>query len=84
MITSSKCRPRNNAGRFRITINPTKSRQSRLQQNPIERARELLAVRIADLPIWIRRHRTLDGATAGAAWNRVCEYQTCVMQKAVG
>ncbi len=31
---SSKCLPRNNAGRFRVTIHHTRSAQSRLQQNP--------------------------------------------------
>ena len=34
MITSSKCRLRNSAGRFRVTIYPTRSDQTRLQQNP--------------------------------------------------
>src|SRR4051812_36144279 len=33
MITSSKCRPRNSAGRFRVTINRTKSGCSRLQHS---------------------------------------------------
>ena len=34
MITSSKCRPRNSAGRFLVAIHPIRSDQQRLQHNP--------------------------------------------------
>src|SRR5437764_5894098 len=34
MTTSSKCRPRNSAGRFRITDTPYQIRSPRLQHNP--------------------------------------------------
>jgi outer membrane protein assembly factor BamB len=47
MITSSKCRPRNSAGRLRVTIYRTRSVQPRLQQNLTDTGAPVLAGPIA-------------------------------------
>ena len=43
----------------------------------IEKARELLANRISDLPIFVRWYRTYDGGNTGTPWGRFKEYCTC-------
>jgi len=43
----------------------------------LERARELLANRIADLPIWVRWNRTFYGGNTGTAFGQIRQYETC-------
>jgi len=43
----------------------------------IERAKELLANRIADLPIWVRWYRTYDNPHGGGSFGKSKEYCTC-------
>ena len=72
MITSSKCRPRNSAGRFRVTIHATRSAQLAFATEPLLRSAATLWVcNILVLACWYWR---LD---AGGPYRRaLCRLHT--------
>src|SRR5262245_5879290 len=69
MITSSKCRPRNSAGRLRVTIHPTKSAQTVFATEPVGEARRFLTALFGSKPaaLFILIWRL---ATKRSAWFR--------------
>ena len=72
MITSSKCRPRNSAGLFRVTIYPTRSGQPGLQQNltidlrPLQNAFDVTPQQ--NQLLWVNKRDRYAGVFAQQEW----------------